>query len=110
MEPDDNRVQDEYELLINSGDMEGVMIIAALEDAGIPVLTKYPLAGSTVKIIFGSSQVTGVDIYVPGSMMDQAEEVLIGIGIIAAEDAEILEESSGEDADDFDDEDEEDEA
>lgn len=58
-------------------DMEGQIVINLLTSAGIPVKLKYPNDGSFGRVILGFSG-TGVEIYVPEIMLEEAKGLLEG--------------------------------
>ena len=66
-------------------DMEGQIVINLLHSADIPVKLKYPNDGSFGRVILGFSG-TGVEIYVPETMKEEAHGLLEGE--IVEEDAE----------------------
>ena len=58
-------------------DMEGQIVINLLTSSGIPVKLKYPNDGAFGRVILGFSG-TGVEIYVPETMAEEAEGLLHG--------------------------------
>ena len=58
-------------------DMEAAMIQSMLEAYGIPSVQQLPGAGSFGKVILGLSG-SGVDIFVPKSRLEEAQELLKG--------------------------------
>ncbi|MCL2367725.1 MAG: hypothetical protein FWC72_01910 [Oscillospiraceae bacterium] len=58
-------------------DMEGQIVVTMLESADIPVVTQYPNGGSFGRVILGFSG-TGIDVYVPETMLADAKEMLSG--------------------------------
>ena len=58
-------------------DMEGPIVIGLLESAGIPVVTQHPNNGDFGRIIIGFSG-TGLDIYVPATLLEDARAMLEG--------------------------------
>jgi len=57
--------------------MEGQIVVTMLESAGIPVVTQHPNNGDFGRIIIGVSG-TGVDIYVPAPLLEDAQGMLDG--------------------------------
>ncbi|WP_312700580.1 putative signal transducing protein [Sedimentibacter sp.] len=62
-------------LLSNLNGIEAEIIIAKLKSYGIPVLKKSKGTGEIMEIYTGVN-LYGVDIYVPGDMLDLAKELL----------------------------------
>ena len=62
-------------LLSNLNGIEAEIIIAKLKSYGIPVLKKSKGTGEIMEIYTGVNSY-GVDIYVPGDMLDLAKELL----------------------------------
>ncbi len=62
-------------LLSVSSSMEADMIESLLKANDIPVLRKYREAGGYMMIMMGGT-VYGVDLYVPGDMLDKAREIV----------------------------------
>ena len=61
--------------LCSAGDgIEATMLMAALEDSGIPTLHKTRGAGQVLRVGFGMSY-QGVDVFVPPLLLEQAQEV-----------------------------------
>ena len=58
-------------------DMEGQIVVTLLESAEIPVVTQYPNDGSFGRVVLGFSG-TGVDIYVPETLLEDARGMLSG--------------------------------
>ena len=58
-------------------DMEEEMIRSMLEAYGIPCLRDYPGDGAFGRVIMGASG-TGVDIYVPKTMLEEAKMLIEG--------------------------------
>ena len=57
--------------------LEGQIVVSMLESAGIPVVTQYPNDGDFGRIIIGISG-TGIDLYVPMTMLEDARGMLDG--------------------------------
>ena len=62
---------------LRATDMEGPIVIGMLESAGIPVVTQYPNGGAFGKIILGFPG-TGLDLYVPATLLEVAKGMLEG--------------------------------
>ena len=62
---------------LNVTDMEGQIVMSLLESSGIPVVTLYPNNGEFGKVIIGISG-TGVDLYVPEHLLEDAQGLLDG--------------------------------
>ena len=62
---------------LSAVDMEGQIVIGMLESAGIPVVTQYPNGGAFGKIILGFPG-TGLDLYVPDTLLEDAKAMLEG--------------------------------
>lgn len=72
----ENLVHESRALLKTTADeMEAGLVYGLLDSAGIPVYKGYPEAGSYVKAIMGNT-IFGVNIYVPESCLEEAEELL----------------------------------
>lgn len=66
----------EWTFLCQAGDEHEANIIESLLDSeGIPVLRKYREAGDYLRIYMGMTNF-GIDIFVPGSVIDQAQGLL----------------------------------
>ena len=74
---DGNPVPPAYLVHLSLVDMEGQIVVSMLESAGIPVVTQYPNDGEFGKIILGFSG-TGLDIYVPATLLEDARGMLEG--------------------------------
>ena len=68
-------MSDEKLLLSNLNTIEAEIIIAKLKSYGIPVLKKSKGTGELMEIYTGANMY-GIDIYVPGDMIELAEELL----------------------------------
>ncbi len=68
-------MSDEKLLLSNLNHIEAEIIIAKLKSYGIPVLKKTKGTGEIMEIYTGAN-LYGIDIYVPGDMIELAEELL----------------------------------
>jgi hypothetical protein len=68
-------MSDEKLLLSNLNTIEAEIIIARLKSYGIPVLKKSKGTGELMEIYTGANMY-GIDIYVPGDMIELAEELL----------------------------------
>ena len=66
-------------LLAHTGplDMEAEMIMSMLEAYGIPSFRRLPGDGAFGELILGMSG-NGIDIYVPCTMLDEAQDLLKG--------------------------------
>ena len=62
---------------LSAVDLEGQIAISLLESAGIPVVIQHPNGGDFGKIILGFSG-TGLDIYVPVTLLEDAQGLLEG--------------------------------
>jgi len=62
---------------LSARDLEGQIVVTLLESAEIPVVTQYPNNGDFGRVIIGISG-TGVDIYVPESLLEDARGMLEG--------------------------------
>ena len=60
---------------LNARDLEGQIVVSMLESADIPVMIQHPNDGDFGKIILGFSG-TGIDIYVPAPLLEDAREML----------------------------------
>ncbi len=70
------------ELLFVTGDsLKAQLVTEALEKAGIPCYRKDRGAGQILNIYFGMFTNSGIEIYVPKTAYQQAQEVLEGIGL-----------------------------
>ena len=59
-------------------DMADRMLVNMLEAYGIPCVRDYPGNGAFGRVIMGASG-TGVDIYVPKSMLEEAKMLIEGV-------------------------------
>ena len=59
-------------------DMSDRLLVNMLEAYGIPCLRDYPGDGAFGRVIMGASG-TGVDIYVPKSMLEVAQKLIEGV-------------------------------
>ena len=80
-------------------DVSDGVLIAMLEENGIPVLLKKPGIGEYMSIYMGMN-VFGIDVYVPASMLESAQMMLYDILFHDSETADQLDDS----ADQFDEE------
>jgi len=64
--------------------IEADIVEGFLNSNGIPVLRKYKGAGAFVDLYLGISY-TGVDLYVPRSMLEHAKEILSGHYLVSAD-------------------------
>ena len=71
---------EESALLCRRGntDMSDELTVNMLEAYGIPCLRDYPGDGAFGRVIMGASG-TGVDIYVPKSMLEEAQKLIEGV-------------------------------
>lgn len=76
---------------LRATDMEGTIAVSLLESNGIPVVTQYPNDGSFGKVILGFSG-TGIDLYVPETLLEEAQDLMAGITDSDADGLEIEEE------------------
>ena len=60
---------------LNAVDFEGQIVRSMLTSAGIPVVVQYPNNGEFGRIILGFSG-TGLDLYVPETMLEDAQGML----------------------------------
>ncbi len=60
-------------------DLNAGMLETMLRDSGIPVVRRYPETGQYMHLIMGVS-IYGADLYVPASRLEEAKELLSGIG------------------------------
>ncbi|MCL2843808.1 MAG: DUF2007 domain-containing protein [Oscillospiraceae bacterium] len=60
---------------LRATDMEGQIVVTMLESAEVPVVTQYPNNGSFGRVVLGFSG-TGVDLYVPESMLEDARALM----------------------------------
>ena len=74
---DGNPVPPVFLAHLSAMDMEGQIVIGMLESAGIPVVTQYPNGGAFGKIILGFPG-TGLDLYVPETLLEDAKGMLEG--------------------------------
>ena len=58
-------------------DLSDTLLVGMLESFGIPCLRDYPGNGSFGRVIMGTSG-TGVDIFVPKSMLEEAKLLIEG--------------------------------
>ncbi len=79
----ENRTQHEvgpvFLMRVQDG-MEAGMLENMLDEAGIPVMRKYPETGQLMHLVMGTS-LYGTDFYVPSDKLDAAKELLEGIGM-----------------------------
>ncbi len=59
-------------------DLSDTLTVNLLEAYGIPCLRDYPGNGAFGRVIMGASG-TGVDIYVPKSMLEEAQKLIEGV-------------------------------
>ena len=76
---------------LSARDLEGQIVVNMLESVGIPVVTQYPNNGDFGRVIIGISG-TGIDIYVPADLLEDARGMLEG----EFEEEDQLEEDDGE--------------
>ena len=69
-------------------DLSDTLTVNMLEAYGIPCLRDYPGDGSFGRVIMGASG-TGVDIYVPKSMLEVAQKLIEGVEEGAENDEEL---------------------
>ena len=69
-------------------DMSDELTVNMLEAYGIPCLRDYPGDGAFGRVIMGASG-TGVDIYVPKSMLEVAQKLIEGVEEGAENDEEL---------------------
>lgn len=62
---------------ISTYDMNGDIVLGLLESFGIPALTRYPGNGGFDRVLQGMS-ISGVDVYVPESVLEDAKALLEG--------------------------------
>ena len=62
---------------LSARDMEGQIVVNMLEAADIPVMVQHPLGGEFGRVIIGISG-TGMDIYVPEHLLEDASGMLEG--------------------------------
>lgn len=72
---DGQPVSPEYLTNLNATEMEGQIVISLLESNGIPVVIQRPNNGDFGQIILGFSG-TGIDIYVPETMLEDAQALI----------------------------------
>ena len=60
------------------GDMDDTLTVNMLEAYGIPCVRNYPGNGAFAHVIMGASG-TGVDIFVPKSMLEEAKMLIEGV-------------------------------
>ena len=60
---------------VSGGPLDTELTINLLEAYGIPVVTQYPNNGEFAKVIIGYVG-TGIDLYVPETMLDDARNIL----------------------------------
>lgn len=58
-------------------DLDDTLLVSMLESFGIPCVRDYPGYGSFGRVIMGTSA-TGVDIFVPKSMLEEAKLLIKG--------------------------------
>lgn len=74
---DDKPLPPAFLVHLSAVDLEGQIVINMLESNGIPVMTQYPNNGSFGQVILGFSG-TGVDLYVPAPLLEDAQGLLEG--------------------------------
>ena len=74
---DGKPVEPAYLVHLSVTDLEGQIVVSMLESAEIPVVTQYPNNGEFGRVILGFSG-TGVDLYVPQTLLEDAREMLNG--------------------------------
>ena len=81
--PKDERGEPEEPVLLTTAinlNLFDEMTINMLEAYGIPCLKRYPGDGSFGKVVLGMSG-QGTEIYVPKSMLEDAQALVSGVGI-----------------------------
>lgn len=72
---DGNPVPPVFLVHLRARNFEGQIVVNLLESAGIPVVTLYPNNGSFGRVVLGISG-TGVDLYVPETLLADAEALI----------------------------------
>ena len=69
-------------LLFTAGTEEAQQITAAFDEEGVPHMERTQGGGSLTSIVLGQSRCARVRIFVPYGKIDQAKDIMLGIGVL----------------------------